>query len=180
MLTKKDYKEIIRLDKEIYPKNDDSPELLEKLLKKHPEFGIKIDQLGYFIVIPLNEKGWNKIIEGIEESELKKDELFDNIKDKKLGIHIYHVQKFTNKKNMTKLFFKELNLIIKKLIVENSELKVIGISGIFVQKYVIELFKTKYFFKTYKKINNNPMLILDPEQKSLIWEYLNNNYLLEI
>ena len=102
-LAKKDYDIVLKLDKKVYPtKNPVTKKIISSWYKNNPEFGMKIDgkRKGLCVVIPLNKSGWTKLINGeLSESKVTGKYLFDNKRDKEIGIHIYHIEKFDKLKN---------------------------------------------------------------------------------
>ncbi|MFH1325245.1 MAG: hypothetical protein ABIH49_00545 [archaeon] len=107
-INRKDYDKLLELDRKVYPTpNPVTPRILDSWFQKNPEFGIIFEEnnkiTGMCIVIPLNKIGWEKLINGeLAESELSKETIFDNSRDKEIGIHIYHIEKFFEEREFYK------------------------------------------------------------------------------
>lgn len=210
-ITSNDYGLILQQDKAVYP--TDSPvtkEVIQTWYAKNPEFGMIFEEdgkiVGDFIVVPLNKEGWEKLINGELAEAYCKDYIFDNSKDKEIGLHGYHMEKLTDMKEFYKIAFKALGKIINNLKMKNPELKVIGFSGLAVtpegiglcenklnckerdyisNENIMEKNSKKIVVKTdevengkkqgYNYLNRCKMLVAYPNEKSIIWEYLNTN-----
>ena len=135
-IIKKDYPFLLELDKKVYP--TDSPvnkNILGKWFKNNPEFGLVFEDdgkiKGMCIAIPLNKNGWVKLIDGeLAESDLGNESIFDNSRDREIGVHIYHIEKFSKNKGFYLNSLEGLNYIISKLRANNPYLRVIGFSGL--------------------------------------------------
>ncbi len=143
----KDMKLILALDKKVYPTDSSvTQNLLRKWYMRNPEFGMIYENkgkiVGVCIAIPLNTKSWNNFVDGqLSESELAGNCIFDNSKDDKWGLHIYHVERLdASLANLHMRFLKDLSQIIQKLRKTNKHLKVIGFSGLCTTKEGIKLF----------------------------------------
>lgn len=211
-ISKLDYKLLLELDKSVYPTNNPvTDKVLDSWYSRNPEFGIVFEYngviTGFGIAIPLNKSGWNNLISGkLSEADLNLDTLFDNKRDKEIGIHIYHIEKLGNQNNFYELVLKELSNIISNLREFNPNLKVIGFSGLCSTSQGISLFynklncKERDFLRSehilqkdgkliifdsnsqkelslkikdgYKYINRCKMLVLYPNDLSIVWDYL--------
>lgn len=211
-ITKKDFRLILQQDKRVYP--TDSPvteDILKSWYTKNPEFGMiyedeKKNVVGNCVIIPLNGTSWEKLISGkLGESEMSSKTIFDNSKDKEIGIHIYHIEKIDKKvQDFHKIVLSDIKRIIKDLRIRNHKLKVVGLSGLCVTAEGIGLFENKFNCKErnyiceehimkrgteialaknleevkekkkkeFKIVNRCKMLVLYPNEKSLVWDYL--------
>jgi len=212
-ISKKDYELLLKLDRKVYPTdNPVTSEILSNWYKKNPEFGMifeddKGELEGVCISIPLNKNGWNKLINGkLSEADLNSKTLFDNSRDKEIGLHIYHIERLSDRNDFYKDSLNGLNDIIQDLRKINPSLKIIGFSGLCVTPSGIGLFYNKFncrerkfvnqehiFRKEgklkifninsysqfsnvlkegYEYLNRCKMLVLYPDEFSLIWDYL--------
>jgi hypothetical protein len=212
-INQKDYPKLLELDKKVYPTdNPVTSEILNKWYKKNPEFGMIFEDdngnlEGMCITIPLNKKGWNKLINGkLAEADLDSKTLFNNLRDKEIGLHIYHIERFSDKKRFYEKSLAEINSVVNNLKKSNSELNIIGFSGLCVTASGIGLFYNKFncrerkfinsehvlrkdnkleIFTTqsqielsekikqnYEYINRCKMLVLYPDEPSIVWESL--------
>jgi hypothetical protein len=186
-LTKKDYNFVLKLDKKVYPtKNSVTKKIISSWYKNNPEFGIKISgkRKGICVVIPLNESGWTKLINGkLSESNVTGKYLFDNKREKEIGIHIYHIEKFEKNKNFYILALKQINKIIKKLRISNPKLKICGLSGLCVSSSGIDLFYKKFncrerdYIHTEHILEKKGKLICIDETKENLNSKLKSGYL---
>lgn len=156
-LKPEEYSLILESDKKVYPtKNPVQIKTIKKWYSKNPEFGILFEEKGKIsgtlIAVPLNAKGWKQLTAGkLSESQLDEKTIFDNSRDSKLGIHIYHIEKYNFKiKEFYKTALKELAKIVESLRLKNKKLKVIGVSGFCVSISGIELFEKKLKCKERK------------------------------
>ncbi len=159
-ISKKDYELLLKLDKKVYPTdNPVTSEILSNWYKKNPEFGMifendKGELVGMCITIPLNKNGWNKLISGkLSEADLNSKTLFDNSRDKEIGLHIYHIERLSGKKDFYKDSLNGLNEVIQNLRKVNKELTIIGFSGLCVTPSGIGLFYNKFNCKERKFVN---------------------------
>jgi len=211
-INKKDYGILLELDYEIYPTDDPvTKEILDQWYCNNPEFGIVFEENGKIqgmnITIPLNRKGWEGLIKGkLLESELGKKYIFNNSIDHEIGIHIYHIRKFFDKRRFYKDSLIALNNIITELRKKNKTLRVIGFSGLCVTSKGIDLFYNKLNCREssviinehiiskknkleilntnsqkylnnklshgYEYINRCKMLVLYPNEPSVVWRYI--------
>ncbi len=169
-IVEKDYELILELDKKVYPTdNPVTSDILSKWYKKNPEFGMIFENegskiQGFCMAIPLNKRGWNKLVDGeLSEADLNSKTLFDNKRDKEMGLHIYHIEKFFEKKDFYKSFLKSLNEIIKNLRKENPKLSIIGFSGLCVTPSGIGLFYNKFNCRERKFVNQEHIFKKDGE-----------------
>jgi hypothetical protein len=212
-INEKDYDLILRLDKKVYPTASPvTKDILAQWYQNNPEFGFifqknkKIN--GMCVAIPLNKKGWKQLISGtLAESDLDSKTIFNNSKDKEIGIHIYHLEKFDNsKKGLHLASLKEIQKLITNLRKENPKLKIIGFSGLAVtsqgitllynklncreREFIntehiltkqgkIEIFEANSMNKLQQKLkqgyeykNRCKMLVLYPNEPSIVWNYL--------
>ncbi|MFA6088800.1 MAG: hypothetical protein WC755_02970 [Candidatus Woesearchaeota archaeon] len=185
-LTSKDYDKILELDKKVYPtKNPVTKETIASWYKRNPEFGFIIEgeRKGLCVAIPLNKKGWLKLISGkLMESQITNKYFFDNSCDKEIGIHIYHIEKFGSKKGIYIDALKKISNIIENLRNENQKLKICGISGLCVSSSGIGLFYNKFncrernFINTEHILQKNGKLICFDEKKENLIKKLNQGY----
>ncbi len=161
-ISQKDYAKLLELDKKVYPTDSPvTPAMLDNWFQNNPEFGAIFEDSGKIsgmcIAIPLNETGWNKLISGkLQESDLGKDTIFDNKRDVEIGIHIYHLEKFSSSnKQFYVQTLNNLNKTITTLKNQNPKLKVIGFSGLCVTSSGINLF--------YNKLNCRERDFINPE-----------------
>lgn len=165
----KDYQILLELDKKVYPTDSPvTPEILDSWYKKNPEFGIVFEDSkgleGMCIAIPLTKEGWNKLISGkLSESELNEETIFDNSRDKELGIHIYHIEKFQKSAKFYDESLKRLSKIVSNLKQSNPELKVTGFSALCVTSQGIGLFYNKFNCRERDFINSEHILDKDGE-----------------
>ncbi|MDD3083635.1 MAG: hypothetical protein PHP82_01295 [Candidatus ainarchaeum sp.] len=150
-INKKDYSTILELDKKVYPTSFPvTKKIIQKWYVNNPEFGGIFEEngiiKGIIIAIPLNKNGWNALTQGeLKEAEIEKNTLFNNLRDKELFIHIYHIEKLDKTiKQFHKLTLQYLNSIITNLKKENKLLEVNGFSGLCVTKEGINLFEKKF------------------------------------
>jgi hypothetical protein len=138
------------MDKKVYPTdNPINKKILNKWYAKNPEFGIMFKEKGKLqgvcAAIPLNKKGWEKLTKGkLAEAELGEDTIFDNKHDRKIGIHVYHIEKINPQ--TTQIYvesLKTMKKILDYLRKNNPTLKAIGFSGLCVTKEGINLFEKK-------------------------------------
>jgi deoxyhypusine synthase len=213
-----DFDMLLEMDKKMYPTNSPvTKETIKSWYIRNPEFGMIYEKnnqiVGVFILIPLNDTNWKKLIDGkLKESEMNANTIFDNLKDKKIGLHIYHTEKLdSNIKEFYKRNFLDLSIILGKLKKHNPRLKLEGISSFSVSESGIGLrtklgYKERNFIsdehilekngekfvaeskkeadekikKDYKYLNRCKMLVLYPNEKSIVWDYLKNNNKAEI
>jgi len=149
-ITPKDYRLIIESDEKVYPtSNPVTLDVIKQWYSKNPEFGMIYENNGIegtCIAIPLNSHGWNKLINGkLAESEMNEKTIFDNSRDKEIGIHIYHIERLNPKiKEFYKTALKDLSGIVNRLRQTNKELGVIGFSALAVTIPGINLFEKKF------------------------------------
>ena len=76
------------------------------------------------IAIPLTAKAWKQLIQGkLSESALDASMIFDNIRDKEIGIHGYHLEKLDDSlKGLYKQFVKDLAKVVHQLQKTNKDL----------------------------------------------------------
>jgi hypothetical protein len=214
-LNEKDYKLILDMDKKVYPTfSPVTKDIIKSWYIKNPEFGVIFEEnqkiIGVLIAIPLNERSWKKLINGnLKESEMNEKTIFDNLMDKKLGIHLYHIEKLdANIKEFYKISLTHLASLLDNLKKKNNNLKIIGFSGLCVtpeginlfekrlnckerdfviQEHILEKDEQKIVLETdskeiiHNKINEGynyitkcKMLVLYPNEESMVWSYLNN------
>ncbi|KAL6042524.1 N-acetyltransferase domain-containing protein [Balamuthia mandrillaris] len=118
-----DFDLLLSLDQKVYPCEDVTYNALKAWYRRNPEFGMIYDLpddgeiVATAIFIPLNEKGWNKLINGeLDEGELGPEEIFDAERDSAIGIHVYHLEKLDNKvRSFFQTAMTDLNAIIQRL-----------------------------------------------------------------
>ena len=170
----KDYSLVLTLDKKVYPTS--SPvtlEILKGWYQRNPEFGLiyekenKIVAVG--IAIPLTAKAWKQLIQGkLSESALDASMIFDNIRDKEIGIHGYHLEKLDDSlKGLYKQFVKDLAKVVQQLQKTNKDLKVVGFSGLAVTKEGIHICE-KLGYKEREFISKE--YILEKDGKKIVFE----------
>ncbi|MEM3369769.1 MAG: hypothetical protein QXE90_02860 [Candidatus Micrarchaeia archaeon] len=153
-IRKEDYQFVLELDKLIYP--TDSLVTLEDVgrwYKYNPEFGMVYEEngsiVGISVVIPLNSEGWKQITEGkISESGITDEMIFNPLKDKELGIYMYHIEKFEHNalapiREFYKTVIRDLAVIVNKLRSKHKKLKILGFAGLAVTKEGIILCEDK-------------------------------------
>lgn len=189
-INEKDYKKLLELDKKVYPTdNPVTPEILNNWYAKNPEFGLIVENgkgklEGMCITIPLNKKGWKKLTKGkLAEADLNSKTIFDNSKDEEIGLHIYHIEKFSNNKNFYEDALIGLNLVITNLRKTNPKLKIKGFSGLCVTSAGIGLFYNKFNCQERKFINSENMIskngkleIFDTKSKEELSNKLKEGY----
>jgi hypothetical protein len=164
-LSKKEYSLLLEADKKVYPtSNPVTPKILDEWFQNNPEFGIVFEEnkkvQGILVIIPLNKKGWNKLISGeLAEADLNKETIFDNNKDKEIGLHCYHIEKFDKSvPNFYKESLDALEKIVKALRKSNPSLKVCGFSALCVTSEGIGLFHNKLNCRERDFINSENIL----------------------
>lgn len=191
-LSRADYDKLLELDAAVYPTDQPvTPEILDAWYQRNPEFGIVYEQdgelQGMCITIPLNKDGWQQLTRGeIEESDLDSTTIFDNHKDEAIGLHVYHIEKFTDTPGFYKQALTDLSALVNKLRESNNELEVHGFSGLCVTAQGIGLFANKLNCRERDFINTehilekaDELLIFDDENEELEarlddgWEYKN-------
>jgi hypothetical protein len=170
-IKKQDYPLLLSLDKAVYPTNNPvTPKILDNWYAKNTEFGMVYEEngkvLGFCILIPLNSQGWKKLINGdITEADLDTKTLFDNSRDKEIGLHVYHIEKLDKTiKEFYKITLADLNNILNKLKKENPSLKICGFSGLCVTSEGIGLFN-KLNCKEKKFISPEHIMIKENKLK---------------
>jgi hypothetical protein len=180
----------LEMDKKVYPTSSPvTKEIIKRWYINNPEFGAIFEKnkkmIGVLIAIPLNKQSWRKLIRGkLKESEMSKKTIFDNSKDKEIGIHIYHIEKVDkNTKNLYKIALKLLIHIFGNLKKENHKLKLIGFSGLCVTPEGINLFEKKFKCKEKDFIVQEHILekkrkkiILETDSRKVIQEKINEGY----
>ena len=150
-INERDFGLILKQDKRVYPASSPvTEEIISKWYENDPEFGMIYEEnekfIGDCIIIPLNAKWWTKLIKGkLSESETDEKTIFNNSRDNKIGIHIYHIEKIDrNMKEFYKIALSDLQKLINNLKNKNPKLRVIGFSGLCVSSEGINLFETKF------------------------------------
>ena len=149
-IRKSDYPLILELDKKAYPTY--SPvtlETIEKWYLRNPEFGIIYEQdgkiCGTCISIPLNSNRWHALIEGkLSESEMNSETIFDNSRDKKLGVHVYHMEKLSPAANFYSKCLDSLVSVVKNTVKNCKNLEVIGFSALCTTNAGINLYTKRF------------------------------------
>jgi hypothetical protein len=182
-VTPKDYDLILELDKKVYPtKNPVTKKIIDRWYANNPEFGLIYETEGVIdgicIAIPLNNEGWNKLIDGkINESEIDSKHLFDINSTKEIALHIYHIEKSNkNLKNMHNICLNDLAKIIK-----NKDLTIIGLSAFAVTSSGLNLFSEKLGFQESHLVCDEHILEkyglkIVAETKKEAEELVNNGY----
>ena len=190
IINEKDYDMILSLDKKVYPASSPvTKAIIKSWYINNPEFGVVFEDkkkiIGTLVAIPLNERGWKKLIDGkLKESEMTRETIFDNSKDKKLGIHIYHIEKLDkNTKEFHKTALNYLASLISKLKEGNNNLEIIGFSGLCVTKEGINLFERSFSCKERDFIiqehileKNGKRVVLETNSKKDIQNKINSGY----
>ena len=123
---------IYRLDVDLYPCDSPctpglmkslfstAPSLAFKLLSHNPpsgpqdpdalRAGVPPEVLAVAVFVPLNARGWSGLSSGLlVEGELDGETLFDPARDKELGLHCYHMHRFSPLlQGFSKMAFTEL------------------------------------------------------------------------
>lgn len=189
-ITKKDYREVLELDKKVYP--TDTPvtsHILGSWYQNNPEFGIIFEvanqMKGVCIAIPLNESGWNKLIKGeLTEAQFDSSTIFKSGRDTSIGIHIYHMEKLDMTiRGFYKNSLKGLASVVNNLKNINPGLKIIGFSGLCVTPSGIDLFYNKFSCRErgflcseYIFSKNNKLIISKSPTKQVIHDYIKQGY----
>lgn len=152
-ITEQDFTTILEQDKRVYP--TDKPvtrEVLRNWYRNNPEFGlmfrekVRRELAGDFVVIPLNEGGWRRLIAGeLAEADCDEETIFNNKSDKAIGLHAYHIEKVRNVPGFSRFGLQSLGKVVAGLRAENPDLKVLGISGLAVTKYGENLARRMHF-----------------------------------
>lgn len=208
-----DFNLLLEMDKNVYPTSFPvTREIIKNWYVRNPEFGMIYEKegkiAGIMLIIPLNKESWKKLINGkLKESEMNNKTIFDNKKDKEIGLHIYHLEKIDKTiKEFYKICLKDINEKVSKLKIINPELRIVGLSALSVTSEGIGLFENKFNFteknflvdehilekdnkkfvaysqeevdskikKGYKYLNKCKMLILYPNEESIVWDFFNN------
>lgn len=131
-LLESEYQMVIDLDKKICPNQTITPDIMKTW---NPEFALVFENIGICIAIPLKSKYWNQLIHGqLSESDLSKEEYFYTT-ESEIGIHIYHIEKFTDYPKFGALAIQTLKNLVP------SNVKILGISGYVVTEAGKRLFK---------------------------------------
>jgi len=139
---------------------------------------------GMCITIPLNKTGWNKLINGkLAEADLDSKTIFDNSRDKEIGLHIYHIERFSDGKGFYKNSLNGLNSVLENLRKTNPKLNIIGFSALCVTSQGIGLFYNKFncqernFINTENILKRNGKLeIFNATSQKQLSEKLRQNY----
>ena len=190
IIKERDYRKILELDKKVYP--TDSPvtqEIIGQWYQNNPEFGIMFEEKNEIkamcVAIPLNKSGWNDLTKGkLPESGLNSKTIFNNSRDKEIGIHVYHLEKLDSKiKELYKISLKEIKKIIDKLRKNNPSLKIIGFSGLAVTSAGINLLYNKLNCRERNFLNDehimrksNKLEIIKTNSKEDIIEKVKEGY----
>ncbi|MDD9911870.1 MAG: hypothetical protein OXR68_04395 [Alphaproteobacteria bacterium] len=166
-ICEKDYELLLASDRAVYPTDAPvTPAILDQWFQNNPEFGMVAEEGGQtramFIAIPLAKKAWEDLIAGrLEESDLDADTVFDNMRDSEVGIHIYHVEKYSDFSGSEPFYaaaFRQLGKIVDSLKEQNPELEVAGVSALCVTAQGIGLFYNKLNFLESDFINSEHIL----------------------
>jgi deoxyhypusine synthase len=209
----KDFKLILETDKRIYPTSSPVTEAtIQSWYIRNPEFGMIFEKnkkiSGILIIIPLNKQSWLKLINGeLKESEMTSKTIFDNSKDKEIGLHAYHIEKLDKKINeFYKIAFEKLKEKIENLKQQNPNLKINEISALsvttegiglaehlglaekefIIDEHILKKDGKNFVAETKKEAdekikqgyaykNRCKMLSVTPQEKSLVWDYLNKD-----
>ncbi|MBS3092929.1 hypothetical protein J4466_05940 [Candidatus Pacearchaeota archaeon] len=174
-IRKENYRVLLELDKKVYPTDSPvTPRVLDQWYQRNPEFGMVYREkgkiVGLGIAIPLNAKAWKRLINGeLAESDLNSETIFDNSKDKEIGIHVYHIEKLDKSiKEFHKTFLIDLSKIIGKLRIKNPNLEIIGFSGLCVTNEGIGLLSRKLTCKEREYKCNE--YILEKDNKKIVFK----------
>jgi hypothetical protein len=153
----KDYKLILELDKKVYPtQNPVTARILNNWYKENPEFCLVYTEnnkiVGLCVALPLNTQGWTNLVEGkIAEAELSPKTIFNDKRDREIGIHLYHIEKLDKSiKNFHNICFRDIEKLINSLKIDNKSLKIIGFSSLCVTKDGLRLFSDILNYKESK------------------------------
>lgn len=180
-LKKKEYVLIVELDKKVYPTaRPVTTGIINQWYQNNPEFGFIFEEnqrmMGMCVAIPLNKKGWEDLTNGrLAEADTDSSTIFDNSRDKEIGIHIYHTERFSQDKGFYKGALKQLAKVVGNLRTKNLELRVIGFSGLAVSTSGMGLFYNKFNCREREFINPEHILskkgkleiVESPSQKEL-------------
>jgi hypothetical protein len=151
-LTPKDYDLILELDRKVYPTT--SPVTKDNLAvwySNNPGFGRIWEEdgqiKGLYVAIPLKKESWYQLAYGrpittteLLESDINQQHLYDK-STLEIGIHIYHIEKFTEQKGFYKEAFRDLGTNLRRLQQQNPKLKLVGLSALCVTPAGIGLFE---------------------------------------
>lgn len=175
-----DYKKILEQDRIVYPTAKPvNKKTINSWYVTNPEFGMiyEIDSkvVGTCMVVPLNRQSWEKLIKGdLLESDLDKEAIFDNSKDKEIALHIYHMEKLLLTEKFYSRILIDLNKIIENLRKSNHKLKIIGSSSLCTTGLALDLFQDRFNYeeKAYRSTEHiiskgNNLYIFDTKINSV-------------
>jgi len=213
---KRDYKQILDQDRRVYPTAKPVTQTtINTWYERNPEFGMVYEIgskiVGTCAVVPLNKQSWRELVEGkLLESDLDKKTIFDNLNDKEIALHFYHVEKLLLTEKFYSRILLDLNKIVENLGKSNPKLRIIGSSSFCTSSLGLDLFQDRFNYqekgyistehilskgrklyiidakaqgqrKLEERLNNGfayhhrcKMLVLYPDDFSLIWSYLKN------
>lgn len=208
-----DYELLFKLDQAVYPTASPvTGQILAQWYKHNPEFGIifpgsdPTTTRGLFVTIPLSELGWRKLVSGeLTEKDMIGDMIFDPHKDKKIALHNYHIEKFTEEKGFYMIALGALAQVTSS-VAPTAEL--LGLSayavtesGLALHENIFNMHEGSYISKEYvvneggvlrvANLNNQEevekltargataqrckMLVTIPGEKSVVWDFLKNH-----
>lgn len=164
IIKRSDYPFLLTIDQKVYPTETPvAPKTLDEWYKNDPDFGIIFEEggkiTGVLMVIPLSEKGWNGLISGeLTEADIRGDYVFDKTKDGSIGLHCYHIEKFTDGNDFYVEAYTILGHIIKRVC---PATKVLGLSGFAVTTAGISLAFNKLNLREREFISNEHIVSKD-------------------
>ena len=141
-----DYDFILENDRQVYPTHSPvTKEVVSSWFMRNPEFGMiyedKNKVAGLCIAIPLTAKRWYDLVDGkFIESDSNNETIFDNSRDSKMGLHVYHIERFRSGQGFYKRVLQDLAMAVHNLRKKNTKLKIIGLSGLCVTTSGCSLF----------------------------------------
>jgi hypothetical protein len=175
-------KQLVDYEHDIYPSTDSESILrvLENWLLPHDNsqknlvpqlsstYYMNDKLVGFYIVIPLRESSYESLLRGdLTELEITaKDHLVsDATKCNRIGLHVYHVEKFAEAKfesSFTDIVLSNVSQVIQQF----PNIKVIGFSGYCVTRAGIDLFYNRWNCREYATVDEEH-IYYDNESKHL-------------
>lgn len=161
IIKKEDYPFLLTIDQKVYPTETPvTPTILDEWYKNNPEFGIIFEEnekiTGVLMVIPLSKKGWSGLISGeLTEADIKGEFVFNPKVDDSIGLHCYHIEKFTNGDDFYIEAYKILGDIFRKVC---PKAIILGVSGFAVTTAGISLAYNKLNFREREFISTEYMV----------------------
>lgn len=186
-ITSSDYKILMKADQAVYPTdNPVTPEIFNQWFKYNPEFGIIFEEdkkiTGMLIIMPLSKSGWEGMLSGeLEEPDIKGEHVFNPSKDKEIGFHGYHIEKYTDEDNFFEKAFGALYEITQKIA---PKAEILGFSGYAVTTEGISLAYNKLNMREREYISNEHMVskngrleVIDDLDNSKLERLIANGYI---